>query len=94
MRGKSLHPQAAINVRREQLVYPADIFTALFHAIIPNPQGDDGNEPPFLLGNHDQASSEPGNILQRSRECSGNRGLHAMRLLRLRHELHTQCGQA
>ena len=89
MRGKSLHAQAAIYVRREQLVNPADIFAALFHAIIPNPQDDDGNEPRFLFGNHDQASSVPGNILQRSPECSGNRGLHAVRLLRLGYELHT-----
>lgn len=58
MRGKSLHAQAAIHIRREQLMNPADILAALFHAIIPNPQGDDGNEPGFLFGNHDQASRE------------------------------------
>jgi len=89
MRGKSLHPQTAIHVGREQLVNPADIFTALFHAITPNPQSDDGNEPRFLFGNHDQASGESGNILQGSRQRGRNRGLHAVRRLRLCNELHT-----
>jgi hypothetical protein len=59
MRVENLHAHAAIRVGREQLLNPADILTALFHAVMPNPQGDDGNEARFLFGNHHQASSEP-----------------------------------
>jgi hypothetical protein len=64
MRGEDLHTQASIHVGCEQLMDPVGIFAALFQAVIPNPQGDDGDESRFLFGNHDEASREPGYILQ------------------------------
>ena len=94
MRGENLHTQESIHVGCEQLLDPVGIFAALFQAVIPNPQGDDGDESRFLFGNHDEASREPGCILhlQSPGERGWNSGLHSMRVLGLCDKLHTKGG--
>ena len=90
--GEDLHTQASIHVGCEHLMDPAGIFAALFQAVIPNPQGDDGDESRFLFGNHDEASREPAYILESPGKRGWNGGLHSMRFLGLCNKLHTKGG--
>jgi len=83
MRHHGLHAQGAVEVRLQQGVNPAGVLVAAFRAIISGPEGDDGDETRFVLGNHDQASSESVDIFQGTGEGGGNRGLYAVGFLGL-----------
>ena len=60
---------------------PADVLAATFRAIASGPEGDDGDQARFLIGNHDQAAGESVEILERTGEGGGNGGLDAVGFL-------------
>ena len=70
MREHFLYAQAAIHVGRQERTNPTNVIRATFVTVGSRPQGDDGDQARFLVGNHHQASSESGDVL----ECSGNGG--------------------
>jgi len=51
MHDHGLHPYAAVQIRRQQSVHPADIFSAAFHALISGPECNDRDQPRFLIRN-------------------------------------------
>jgi len=86
MRDHGLHAKAAVEIRLQQRMDPADVLAAAFCAIAPGPQRNDGNEAGFLIGNHDQAAGESVYILEGTGECGGNGGLDAVSFLGLGYE--------
>jgi hypothetical protein len=81
MRDHGLHAQAAVEIRLQQCMDPADVLTAAFRAIASGPKSDDGDQASFLIGNHDQAAGKPVYVLQGTGEGSGNGGLDAVGFL-------------
>src|SRR5258708_27596891 len=90
MRDHGLYAQAAIEIRRQQRVHPADVLVAAFHAVTSSPERDDRDQPRFLIRNHDQASGEAGNILERTGDGGWNRSLHAVGFLGLSNKFNAQ----
>src|SRR5260370_3447388 len=85
-----LHSQAAIEIRRQQRVHPADVLVTAFHAVTSSPERDDRDQPRFLIRNHDQASGESRYILERTGDGGWNRGLHAGGFLGLGNKFNAQ----
>lgn len=83
MRDHGLHAQAAVEIRLEQGMDPPGVLAAAFRAIASGPQGDDGDQASFLIGNHDQAAGKSVYILESSGEGGGNGGLDAVGFLGL-----------
>jgi len=90
MRDQGLHAKAAVEIRLQQRFDPADVLAATFRAIASAPEGNDGNEARFLIGNHDQASGESVYILQGTGEGGGNGGLYAVGFLGLGYKFNAE----
>ncbi len=90
MRDHGLHSQAAVEIRRQQRVHPADVLVAAFHAVTSSPERDDRDQPRFLIRNHDQASGESRYILERAGDGGWNRSLHAVGFLRFSYKFNAQ----
>src|SRR5271156_2226648 len=55
-----LDTQAAIQVRRQERTDPAQVFLAALQAVLAAPKRDNGDQPRFMVCDHDETSGEPG----------------------------------
>lgn len=90
MRDHGLHAKAAVEIRLQERFDPADVLAAASRAITSGPEGDDGDQASFVIGNHDQAAGKSIYILEGTGEGGGNGGLYPVGFLRLGHKFNTE----